>query len=184
MDTSTVVFSSPFKNEMVFGIGYSSLKQLTNTNLFNEDWFYSWAVSATFKGIHNSTRKLAAANIEKIEAQYFDETLTSSYQNTGSEKSYFIGSPEFELFTVPRFDFFLRYRLGKERPYLGIIGAYSPHISSITELRQNVALGLSVSPATLPDQIIFAIINEWIEDSEGDMKYSLNFRASFPIKFN
>ena len=175
-DTTFVSFSNPGRNNFYINAGANFLYQI------GPKTYLTWALSITSSFIHNSTRDLTETNIEALSAQYFNSD-TMRILSTTKEKSYFLGDGRYETFIVPRFDLFLRYDLGGKKPLIGLVGAIAPHFSSITSNRLNIAIGPSISPSSIPDQVVFAVLNEWTEDKNGDLKYALTFRASVPITF-
>ena len=89
------------------------------------------------------------------------------------------------FFFVPRFDIFVRKGLGDKKPVIGLIASYSPLISSLesVDTRHVVSFGPTFGLSTFPDQIVFTILNEFKQNKKGKFKYSLNFQAVVPFKF-
>ena len=179
IDTTFVRLSNPGSNTTYLDFGYNWFKQLYKKG------FLTLAVSFRTASVTNSTRGLKKTNIESLNGIYLNSKDTSQIISTGSEKTYFIGKTELEGVFIPRVDFFFRHDLGEKKPFLGFIAAISPLYSSSNNRWQwNMIFGPSISPATLPDQVVFAFLNQWNEDDKGKLKYSLSFRASFPISFD
>jgi hypothetical protein len=178
-DTTLANFDNPGSNTTYLDFGYNWFKQIYDRG------YLSLAGSFRTALVVNSSRGLKKTNVESLSGTYFSSKDLSQYIGTGTEQSYFVGETGLEGFIIPRFDLFYRHDLGENKPYLGIIGAVSPLYSSTKNVwRWNAAVGPSFSPDTMPDQVVFALLNQWIEDDKGKMVYSLSFRASFPISFD
>jgi hypothetical protein len=178
-DTTFVILNNPLQNNFTGTIGFYTMYQLKTK------WFFSYALSANLSSINNSTRKLSETNLTPFSGQLLNSKDSTQILQTAKQESYFSGKPEFELFFVPRADVFLRYRTGEKKPVVGLLFSYSPLVSSFESVktRNCFAFGPTFGLDTFPDQVLFAIMNEFVQDKKGEYKYALTFQASFPIRF-
>lgn len=178
-DSTFLALKDDFQSKLTFTIGNNWLRQ------YNEKFYLSWAISLNASWITASSKGLKTAKILPTSRVYFNETDSSMLSNTSDIKEYALGKMGEEFEIIPRADIFFRCKIGDERPLVGLIGSVSPITSSVkgVKSRWNFAVGPSFSPAMLPDQVMFALMSEWLQDAEGDFNYSLTFHASFPLKF-
>jgi hypothetical protein len=178
-DTTFITLKNPLQNNFTGTIGYYTMYQ------FKTKWFFSYALSANLSSINNSTRNLSETNLTPLSGQLLNSEDSTQILQTAKQESYFFGKPDFELFFVPRADIFLRYRTGEKKPVVGLLFSYSPLVSSFESVktRNCFAFGPTFGLDTFPDQVLFAIMNEFVQDKKGDYKYALTFQASFPIRF-
>ena len=89
------------------------------------------------------------------------------------------------MYVVPRADLFFHYDFGKGKPVVGLAASYSPLISSLegVKTRNAFAFGPTFGLHSFTDQVVFGIMNEFVQNNDGEYKHILSFRASFPIKF-
>lgn len=177
-DTSYINLKNPGQNKFFFDIGYNQFRQVKNSN-----FYYSWALTANNLILHNSSRGLKEGNLTEFKGLYLNVEDTTVIMNFDKQENYYIGNLKNEFLFIPRFDLFVRYDFGKKKPFIGIVGSLQKNYSTNITPRNNFAFGLTISPPSIPDQLLFAILYEFIEDSEGKMKKALTFRASFPILF-
>jgi len=178
-DTTFITLNNPLQNNFTGTIGYYTMYQ------FKTKWFFSYALSANLSSINISTRKLSESNLTPFRGYLLNSKDSTQVLQTARQETYFSGNPEFELFFVPRADIFLRYKTGEKKPVIGFIFSYSPLVSSFetVKTRNCFAFGPTFGQDTFPDQVLFAIMNEFVQDKSGDYKYALTFQASFPIRF-
>ncbi len=178
-DTTFISLNNPLKNNITGTIGYYVMHQ------FKSNWFFSQSLSANLSSISNSTRTLSETNLTSLSGQPYNTKDSTQILQTGKQESYFSGNPDHEFFFVPRADVFLRYKTGEKKPVVGVLFSYSPIMSSFESVktRNCFAFGPTFGLDTFPDQVLFAIMNEFIQGKKGDYKYALTFQASFPIKF-
>ncbi len=89
------------------------------------------------------------------------------------------------MVAYPRRESFYRYKPGEDLPFLGVYASYNPVVSAIAGVapRQAVAIGPTLGLAELPDQVMFGLINEFIQDFSGNWQYSISFQLAFPFLF-
>ena len=176
-DTTFISIDDPISNTFLIGGGYFYLQQFDNSVL-------SVGVSINLSFLNNSTRKLTKSNFQSNAGEFFLAKDSSNVISLGKEMMHFEGKPESELYSVPRVEVFYRHSLGDDQPYLGIFAVYSPLISSFNiDTRHAISFGPTIGLSDLPDQVLFGILNEFIQDGNGEFKYSLNFQVSYPIIF-
>jgi hypothetical protein len=178
-DTTFISLNNPLQNNLTGTIGFYTMHQ------FKTKWFFSYALSVNLSFINKSTRKLSETNLTPFNGQLLNSKDSTQILETAKQESYFSGKPELELFFVPRADVFLRYRTGEKKPVVGFLFSYSPIVSSFESVKNRncFAFGPTFGLDTFPDQVVFAIMNEFVQDNKGEYKYALTFQASFPIKF-
>lgn len=178
-DTTFISLDNPLQNNFTITPGYYTMYQ------FESNWYFSYALSTNISFIKNSTRKLTESTLVPISGNVLNAKDSSHIFETAKQESYFSGKSEFETFYVPRADVFLRYSLGEKYPVIGLLASYSLMISSFETVKNRncIAIGPTFGLDTFPDHVVFAIMNEFVEDKNGDFKYALTFQASFPIKF-
>jgi len=179
IDTTFVTLANPLQNNFTISSGFYTMYQ------FKSKWFFSYAISTNLSAINNSTRKLSETNLTLINGELLNSKDSTQILQTGKQELYYSGEAEYEMFFVPRTDVFLRYRIGDKKPIVGLLFSYSPLVSSIETIktRSCFAIGPTFSLDTFPDHVLFAIMNEYVQDKNGDFKYALTFQASFPIRF-
>ena len=176
-DTIFAKIYDPLQNSLTLTPGYYHIWQ-------NESKSYlTLGVSTNISLINGSTRKLEETNLIPFSDKIFNLKDSTSILELGKSKIYFKGNPETELFIVPRFDIFYRFALGTDRPIIGIICSYSPIISSLKDvkLRHGFVIGTTFGLSTYPDQVVFALLNEIIQDKKGKFKYTFALQASLPF---
>ena len=179
-DTTFISINDPFQNTLSLTPGFYQ-------NIFNDKskFSFSWAVSINFNFINKSVRGLKKSNLLTLTDMVMNKNDSSLVYQGGKLQEYHVGKTEFELYTIPRLDFFARMETGTNSPVIGILASYSPLISSLSNLgtRHGFAIGPTFSTYTFADNVIFTIQNQFIQDIEKDFKYSLIFQASVPFKF-
>jgi hypothetical protein len=178
-DTTFITLNNPLQNNFILTPGYYTMHQ------WKSNWFFSYAVSANINFINNSTRKLSEKTLIPYSGLLLNSIDSTQIFQTAKQETYFSGKSEFEIFFVPRADVFLRYRLGEKKPVVGLLASYSPLVSSFESVktRNSFSFGPTFGLDTFPDQVIFAIMNEFNQNKTGEYKYALTFQASFPIRF-
>lgn len=179
IDTTFVTLANPLQNNFTVSLGFYTMYQ------FESRWFFSCALSTNLSVINKSTRKLSETNLTPFNGQLLNSNDSTLISQTGKQETYFSGKAEQELFFVPRADIFLRYRIGAKKPVVGLLFSYSPLVSSLESVKSRhcFAFGPTFGLDTFPDQVVFAIMNEFVQDKKGNYKYGLTLQASFPIKF-
>jgi hypothetical protein len=178
-DTTFITLKNPLQNNFTGTIGFYTMYQLKSK------YFFSYALSANLSSIKNSTTKLTETNLTSFTGLLFNSKDSTKVLQTAKQETYFAGKPEFELFFVPRADVFFRYKTGTGKPVLGFLFSYSPLVSSFksVKIRNCFAIGPTFGLDIFTDQVLFAIMNEFVQDKKGYYKYALTFHASFPIIF-
>lgn len=178
-DTTFVTLNNPLQNIFTISPGFYTMYQ------FRTKCFFSYAFSANISAITNSTRKLSETNLIPITGELISSKDSALILQSDKQETYFSGKPENEIFIIPRADIFFRYRIGEKKPVLGLLASYSPVFSSFESVRNRncFAFGPTFGLDTFPDQVVFAIMNEFNQNKKGEYKYTLTFQASFPIKF-
>ena len=177
-DSIFLKFENPLQNSSNIRIGWNYLYQVS------DKLFLSPAISLNFNLLTKSIGGLKKSSFQSNTSTFFNSKDSSLVLNGGQEKEYYLGNTQQEFIFSPRFDFFIRYRLGDEtKPYLGLLGSVAPRYSSIDIIknRVNYSIGPSISLPKLPDQILFAIMLEWIEDNDDNHDFGLTFHAGIPI---
>ena len=178
-DTTFLMIDNPLQNNLTVTPGFYRLSQWKSNVLF------SYGLSANLSFINNSTQNLSVFTITPFQGNFLNAKDSTEFQVTGKENTYYEGKSQSELFFVPRVDLFPRFQFGKDNPYFGLLFSYSPLISSIESVktRNAFAFGPTFGLNTFPDHVVFAIMNELIQDKMLNYNYTLTFHASIPIKF-
>ena len=92
LDTSFVTLNNPFQNKFTITPGYYELYQ------FKSDWYISWAISANFNFITESTRALEKGNFMPLAGIVLNSKDSTQVIQGGKNDSYFVGNPECEFF--------------------------------------------------------------------------------------
>lgn len=179
-DTTFINLYNPLQNNLTFSTGFNWLR-----NKPNSDWYFSYAISADISYINESTRSLTSSNLATYKGSFINIVDSSRIGQFEDKGSYFQGKTQDEIYVVPRVDFFGRYRLGNNKPVVGLLVSYSPLISSIknVNVRNCFAIGPTLGLSSFPSQVVFGLMNEFIQNSKGTFKYALTFNVSFPIAF-
>ncbi len=180
VDTTFLATSTPLINTWEIAPGFMNISSTRGGT-----WITSWSISVPIQVIGKSSSGLEQSRIQPVNAIFFNESDTSILNSIANEESYFIGESSPEVRVIPRFDLFTRWYIAKDKPYLGVIASISPIFSSLSDVktRWNLAIGPSFSLPSFPDQVVFALMSEWLENDKGRLNYSLTFHASVPIKF-
>ena len=178
-DSTFVIINDPLQNTFSVSPGFFSMHQWTS------DWYFSWGVSANINHINQSTGKLSKTSLIPVSGQVYNAKDSSLVQLVGTQDTFYSGDTESEFLIAPRADVFIRYAIGESKPVVGFIASYSPIISTLSGLgtRNNFSFGPTFGLYTFPDQVVFALLNDFLQDKHGKYKYGLTFQASFPIKF-
>jgi hypothetical protein len=178
-DSTFISVNDPIQNTFTINPGFYSLHQ------WSSNLFFSWSVSTNVNFINKSVTKLSKTTALPATGGLFNVQDSSLVQLIGTQETFYSGEAEAEILLVPRVDLFLRYSLGKSKPVLGFIASYAPFSSSLSgvKTRNNFSFGPTIGLYTFPDQVLFALLNDFLQDKNGKYKYGLTFQASFPIKF-
>ncbi|WP_340114865.1 hypothetical protein [Maribellus mangrovi] len=179
IDTTYASFGEPMQNILTITPGFYSMTQ------WKSKCFFSWAISANLKINNNSITRLTKTNVLPVSDIIYHAKDSTILELVGTQKTYYSGVPDKEFSFIPRADLFLRFDIGDKKPVLGILFAYSPIVSSLSDIksRNNFAFGPTFGLDSFPDQVLFSVINQFNQDKDGDYKYSLVFQATIPIKF-
>ncbi|WP_300665793.1 hypothetical protein [Fluviicola sp.] len=178
-DTTFVNLYNPLQNNLTFSTGFNWY----HNN--GSNWYFSYAISGNISYINKSTRSLSTSNLVTYNGTLINSADSIKINQFGDQESYFRGKAKNEIYLVPRADVFVRYSLGPKKTMLGILVSYSPLISSLKDIkvRNCLAIGPTLGLSKFPSQVVFGLMNEFIQNSSGKFKYTLTFNASFPIIF-
>ncbi len=179
-DTTYVNLDNPLQTTITLTAGfYQTIRYRSKNDL-------SWGVSSDINYIINSVRTLKESTLSPFKGIYINQKDNSNVINLGEQEEYRSGQTENEFYFVPRADLFYRYSgFGDKKPVVGVIASYSPLISSLknVDVRNCFAFGPTFGMPSSQDQVVFALINEFVQDTEGKYKYELTFNVSIPITF-
>lgn len=178
-DTTFITLYNPLQNKLTFSTGFNWFRNC------GSDWYFSFAVSTDISYINKSTRSLTTSNLATYSGSFINSADSSGISQFGEQESYYHGKVHDEIYLVPRIDFFARRQLHGNNPILGLLVSYSPLISSIREVkvRNCFAIGPTLGLNRFPSQVVFGLMNEFIQNSKGTFKYALTFNVSLPIIF-
>ncbi len=184
--TTSIVYSLADSSVMKYRVvlGYNYLQQLCKS------WFLTIGPSFQIEHIPSSYNSLTKRELQKVKGTIVDD-MGNVFQDVESSKTYYDGNRSKETILYPRLDILLRTKLIAETdkmPYLGLLYSLSPSISTIDKIgvKWNTAIGITVHPPFLPDQVVFALMAEWSDfasDKKDHKPFSVNFHAGVPFKF-